>query len=289
MVKYLKFSMMSLLVVLAVASCSEKDDAGDGNGSNPAAIKLTFEKKANCPESKVLSYAVLDNEIYYLSSSSLLKYSPVGNKWETLTAAPSSGAAIFAFEGEIFCYCIYYKLAMYDRSNNTWIDASEKLCQCNNLSIFECATLCGKLFVCSMGKGYMIFNPDTRLFETINGTALTNTQNKNICEIGDNAYTVSSGVIYQFNTNSFVSSSKLNVRRYDLVCNYGASRMLALKTEGLPYHLSVGIYNPATNECAEDIVYNTGQIPAVGEHLVSVGNRIFIGPVNAAFYELKIK
>lgn len=286
MVKYLKFSMMSLLVVLAVASCSEKDDAGDGNGSNPAAIKLTFEKKANCPESKVLSYAVLDNEIYYLSSSSLLKYSPVGNKWETLTAAPSYGEAIFAFEGEIFCY-YNYKLAMYDRSNNTWIDASEKLCQYNNLSIIECATLCGKLFVRGTGKGYMIFNPDTRLFETINGTAPTKTQNKNICEIGDNAYTVSSGVIYQFNTNSFVSSSKLNVRPYNLVCNYGASRMLALNTH--PSYLYVGIYNPATNECAEDIVYNTGQIPAVGEHLVSVGNRIFIGPVNAAFYELKIK
>lgn len=281
--------MMSLFIALAMASCGDKNEAGDDNGTLPAAIKVTFEKRANCPESYVTLCAVLDNEIYYLSTSSLLKYTPSSDKWETLVGALRDSYSIFAFEGEIFCHYGNFQLAMYDKSNNSWVDAAEKLGRHDNISIRQCVTLCGKLFVRNHSYQCYVFNPDTRSFEQINGTAPTNTEN--ICEIGDNAYTIGGSTISQFNTNSFASSNKLNLdHAYDLVCNYDASRMLCVYANALPYSLGVGIYNPATNDCAEYRIDNADrQIPTVGDHIVNAGGRIFIGPTNAAFYELKIR
>lgn len=294
---------------LSIVSCNGKEDEPD-NGSvepTPSEMSVTYVKKASCPNARMELFAVVNGEIYFAQDKLFAKYTPETDKWTTLSPLPHLGS-LMEYDNHLF-FNTGSNLMVYNQSSDTWSDASEYL-GCDPFGDFDRGifyNLGGKLFRYS-SSGYMVYlqeyKPQSKLWvEVVKGLYnipnLSNFNYKNTYNYDNKAY-YAGGSIIEFDTNTGMFSTKIGLDfDPECACAFDDSRMLCYADDDFKYdrkRISISIYNPSINEFKtfqfsnyDGFAYPLCDIPILTDKIINVGGRIFVGPTNAAFYEIKIK
>lgn len=306
----LTFMMLLALTTLnlSIVSCNGKEDEPD-NGSvepTPSEMSVTYVKKASCPNARMELFAVVNGEIYFAQDKLFAKYTPETDKWTTLSPLSHLGS-LMEYDNHLF-FNANSNLMIYNQSSDTWSDASEYL-GCNPFGDFERGSfynLGGKLFRYS-SSGYRVYlheyKPQSQSWVEVaqdiyNIPGFSNFNYKNTYNYDDKAY-CAGGSIMEFDTNTGMISTKLSLNfTAECACAFDDSRMLCYSDEEYKYgerSIRICIYNPSINEFrsfgfSNNVSYpNYCEIPISTDKIINVGGRIFVGPTNAAFYEMKIK
>lgn len=303
-----KFFLLLGICCLALTACGS-DDNGDDPAKPLDNAKISFTKMANCPNAEVDEAIVWKNAIYYVNSNSFICYNPSKNEWKSLAPAPAIN--IFVWQNKLYCHnasgnsSVASNIHIYSDTNNTWQISNDIALPSFNSgnAITTIKSIENKLFAVSYsGHSHVItYLPDSREWQnenTIQEPVIINPT----CQIEGKTYYIYSNIIYQFDPETYVTTQKVNIpqqRNTTLaVCQYNQEQMLYIYSSGTneKFRITIGIYTPSTNEYSErdfasqeGIGVSKAEIPMIINKLTYIDGRIFAGPNNAAFYELKFK
>lgn len=308
-----KFFLLAGILSLALTACG-----GDDNGEDPAKplgnAKISFTKMANCPDAEVDKAVVWKEAIYYVNRTSFLRYSPTKNEWQSLAPAPSTD--LFVWQDKLYCFCnsfhtsIHNRLYIYSDTTDAW-EITDDIPVYNDdgnrtNGIYKVGN---KLFAdisCGSYYTYHVYLPDSEQWKNLKQNLSFDFQRFS-CQIGDKVYYNTSSAIFQFDPETCITTQKISISRPSsssggilAVCAYNQQKMLYTFSSGVneDFRVTTGIYTPLTNEYTEKVFGNDPHgltdititdIPMLINRLTYIDGRFFVGPNNAAFYELKIK
>ena len=300
-----KFFLWAGIFSLLLTACGN-DDNGDDPTTSLNDSKLVFTKMANCPVSAELHSTVYNGLIYFNSGAGdFISYNPARNEWKTLARTPASYYFnLFVWQGKLYWHggSPNDNVRIYRPESDSWSETDE----------FAPHDRYGMVY--NIGnKIFLLFGPDhickTYQFDTQDWKDLDDRTIAycTFCTIENLAYGIFDNTIYQFDPETYIATPKVNIpggnynRSTLAVCPYKEQQMLYIWscTYGAgSIFARVGIYTPSTNDYIEkDFSTHPVQgsseakadIPMVINKLTYVDGRVFAGPNNAAFYELKIK
>lgn len=290
-----KFFLLIGIFTIALTAC----EGDDNNGNDPTKplddAQISFTKMANCPVATEMKSTVYNGLIYYASQSSddFLSYNPKNNEWKTLAQTPnqinSSNKNFFAWMDKLYCHLIggqTEEAYIYQPETDNWIKTdqitppSSRGMTCN---------IGGKLFLFYNSSKCKVYHFDMQKWEDLESTDFGSCNN--FCQINNIAYGIAGSDIYQFDPETYITTRKVTLPNISgtlavSLCNQ--QQMIYTQSQGTYYgpKAKVGIYTPSTNEYSE---ISNVEIPMMINKLTYFDGRFFIGPNNAAFYELKIK
>lgn len=303
-----KFFLWAGIFSLLLTACGN-DDNGDDPTTSLNDSKLVFTKMANCPVSAELRSTVYNGLIYFNSGAGdFISYNPARNEWKTLARTPASNYefSIFVWQGKLYWYGGIPEdgIRFYCPESDSW-SVTEEIASDHYGRIYNV----GNEIFCSF---HYVYQQNTGNWELLEDNTFANCSGS-FCQMNDMAYGIDKGkkpstTIYQFDSKTYVTISKIQVDNpgdrytsYTLaMCPYNQQQILYIWSFGNPdfAEARVGIYTPSTNDYIEkDFSTHPVQgsseakadIPMVINKLTYVDGRVFAGPNNAAFYELKIK
>lgn len=305
-----KFFLLIGIFTLALTACEGDDNNGDDPTKPLDDAQISFTKMANCPDAEVDQAIVWKDAIYYVNRTSFLRYTPAKNEWQSLAPAPSTN--LFVWQDKLYCF---YNSS--DKQIYVYADTTDSWEIADDIPIFNedgnrtngIYKAGNKLFAdisCGSYYTYHVYLLESKQWKNLK-------QNLNFdflqyaCQIGDKVYYNTSLAIFQFDPESCITTQKLSISRPSYstggklaVCSYNPQQMLYTLSGGKngDYRVTTGIYTPSTNEYSEKVFGNNphgltevtiADIPMAINLLTYFDGRFFVGPNNAAFYELKIK
>lgn len=311
-----------LLAIVVLAACSKGDDTPkDPDEPKPPVVGtgLTWEKKTNCGMSMTSYFAYnIGDEIYYINhNGQMWAYHIPSDKWTQCRTSPAGSSCALVYKGNLYCrvgdsgnpdYEHYFK--KYDSANNNWLDDDGGT---------------GPKIYGSVINSYKdillyFFTIDDEIYllvKTHRGTtALWRAENEKWVWLADLGYTEGQpmGIIGDkayyfryFNNRSVLVElyPKITTQWTDkLEIGVQASIFFPYKNYVFVfnryYSFDCEIINLTTNEKEKknyllpNFKENSSQIDGVDitpENIraINVKDRVFMGPINASFYEMKLK
>lgn len=299
-----KFFLWAGIFSLLLTACGN-DDNGDDPTTSLNDSKLVFTKMANCPVSAELHSTVYNGLIYFNSGAGdFISYNPARNEWKTLARTPASYYfSLFVWQGKLYWHGGSPNdiVRIYRPESDSWSKTDEFALHNEYGTMYNIGN---KIFLFEVNtcKTYQF---DTQDWKDLDDQTMTNCT---FCTIDNLAYGIYNNTIYQFDPETYIATPKVNIpggnynRSTLAVCPYKEQQMLYIWSNKFIYGIGIaariGIYTPSTNDYIEkDFTTDTtpgtseakADIPMVINKLTYVDGRVFAGPNNAAFYELKIK
>lgn len=302
-----KFFLLAGILSLALTACG-----GDDNGEDPAKplgnAKISFTKMANCPVAAEMQATVYNGLIYFVSGAGdFISYNPAKNEWKTLARTPQGYYSnIFVWQDELYWHggSSNDDICVYHPETDSWSKTEEIAPHSNYGMMFNIGD---NLFLLnSPSRIGMAYQKDTRQWKKLEDEIITYCSAL-FCQIDNMAYTIFKNTIYQFDPETCITTQKISISRPSsstggilAVCAYNQQKMLYTFSSGVneDFRVTTGIYTPLTNEYTEKVFGNDPHgltdititdIPMLINRLTYIDGRFFVGPNNAAFYELKIK
>ena len=317
-----KYLSILMIVTLALFTACNDDDSpnnneeeqnnnqnnNNGNNNNNTTAQISWVKRANCPisMSNYVSYAI-GNDIYYINEDgNMLAYNIPTDKWSQKAVAPSNTYQnlSFSLNGKIYIWGILYgeenSIFFYEYTvdTDTW-EKSEVPVSPNSVPDgFHYFQVDGKV-----GNYQYLYNPDKNEWETLDEFKINGQiEKRNTYEINKKAYSIMNNGFFEFNP----STTKKWVLKYDFVNEFGVG--VGVPRTNKPhitfsYNNKVYIYFTqgyalekllAFDVEKNETEYVTCTFPVSGENLttsstINVNGRVFLGPVNASYWELSYK
>lgn len=301
-----KFFLWAGIFSLLLTACGN-DDNGDDPTTSLNDSKLVFTKMANCPVSAELHSTVYNGLIYFNSrAGDFISYNPARNEWKTLARTPATSFvyfSLFVWQGKLYWHSgsPNDNVRIYRPESDSWSETDE-LALHNEYGTMH--NIGNKILLFKSNHICKTYQFDTQDWKDLDDNTIAYCT---FCTIDNLAYGIYDNTIYQFDPEIYISTPKVNIpggnynRSTLVVCLYKEQQMLYIWscTYGAgSIFARVGIYTPSTNDYIEkDFSTHPVQgsseakadIPMVINKLTYVDGRVFAGPNNAAFYELKIK
>lgn len=302
-----KFFLLAGILSLALTACG-----GDDNGEDPAKplgnAKISFTKMANCPVAAEMQATVYNGLIYFVSGAGdFISYNPAKNEWKTLARTPHGYYSnIFVWQDELYWHggSSNDDIYIYHPETDSWSKTEEIAPHSNYGMMFNIGD---NLFLLNgPSRIGMAYQKDTRQWKKLEDETIAYCSDS-FCQIDNMAYAIFKNTIYQFDPETYTTTAKINTPSYNTyltACLYKQRQMLYSQCGVARYdeeniYATIGIYTPSTNEFSEIHINNKVpngvtnliqvDIPMIINKLTHIDGRIFVGPNNAAFYELKIK
>lgn len=301
-----KFFLLAGILSLALTACGGDDDnQGKKDNEIPENAKITFTKMANCPVAADLRATVYNGLIYFISDAGdFISYNPTKNEWKTLARTPESYYSnIFVWQDKLYWHGGSYNICVYNPVTDSW-SKTEEIAPHNNYGMMF--NIGNKLFLLFAPDSIcLVYQTDTQQWKKLDDKTIASCADS-FCQIYNMAYAISQNTIYQFDPETYTTTAKINTpsfssSTYLSACLYKQRQMLytkcyVSKIDETDIVAIIGIYIPSTNEYSEIRIDNEAlngvrqmHIPMPINRLTYIDGRIFVGPNNAAFYELKIK
>lgn len=312
MKKLLKYFMF-IFAAVAIAACGgdDNDEPEDpDNPSNPSETKteIKFKKLSNCPISNANIGFEYNGQIYYSDGQQLLCYNPSTDKWSTLSKSlPETTEEIrqfFTYNGRLYASVPYYTegyIRYFDFSNKEWAPKEQFPSGLGYGDIRSTFTYSNTIFVLKSNSQYTylnIYNPESNEWTNLyNGLGVDSKiiPPKGGVVIANLLYYLAGYGIMEFDLDSYEYSSKLNISTSGQLFKKGTTELTRIFFEEDRYgqYLTIGTYSPDSNDYSENKYsyrYSDNEkMPICSNQIIQCDNRLFIGPVNASYYELIIQ
>lgn len=287
-----------------------KDVEKPGNGNNgendtpQQETLLTWTKRASCPIMSVNERISLNGVIYMASTAGdFVSYDPTKDTWNTLTRISGH---LFAWQENLYRQ-VDSDIYIYRSDTDTWEEATNlpKLTPMPSLSpsiIGLVYSIGGRLFQLHGSSNYYnarIYQSNTHKWEDteINRDGIPLgvylkyfVPNTHYCEVKNCLYLYYEGVILQFNPTNCIFTTKISLDHTpSYIVKYDENNILYYSPDKKGYHYRYGFYSITKNEYSTYDMTSAPESPAPKGPITNINNRLFFGPDNAAFYELKIK
>ena len=299
-----KFFLLIGIFTIALTACEGDDNNGDDPTKPLDDAQISFTKMANCPDAEVDQAIVWKDAIYYVNRTSFLRYTPARNEWQSLAPAPSTN--LFVWQDKLYCPNGNLDFYVYSAVTEAWEPTTDIAAITDN-HFGKILNIGNTLFrIGNSGYYCMFYQSDSREWKYFDGQYSTcSFPFEYSCEIEGKGYSFVG--IYLFDPETRITTLKVNIPSKGGTisgCLYNQRQMLYSQCSVSRYdkediYATIGIYTPSTNEYNEMTIEskvpngatNVTQvdIPMVINLLTYFDGRNFVGPNNAAFYELKIR
>lgn len=318
------FNYILCLCSLFVFSCSSGDDASysaddDQNQNdniddplNPFPGNIRWEQLASCPISfsfnGIGDIAYDDKKIYYLvEKNKLCIYDIIQNSWN-VESLPDEMHSITIWENVLWGFnypsaIVATTVKAYSYTNGQW--NSHEITKPAAYSFFSVSDKLYNMYVSGQDSILQEYDRDTDQWN--NKTLDIYVPTSLFPIIGDEWYYVNNDPDYNYKEISLYSynpTKNLQLKRYTIqVKGAGAyvakykNRILVWNSynpgsSGIATTYSISSYDTETNQCTTTSVDGSECFPpfsSIGsQYFICIGNRVFAGPVNSNFYEMKL-